>query len=119
MTEYVIPYPPSVNHYWIHARGRVILSAKARDYKNLVAGACSGYGIKIIKKPSLVSLSLQVFRPRKSGDLDNTLKAIMDSLQGIAYENDSQVVEIFAARFDNKVNPRVVFLINEIEVENE
>ena len=55
-----------------------------------------------------VALNLTVFRPRKSGDLDNYLKIMLDALQGFLYDNDSQIVEIHAYRQDDKDNPRVV-----------
>lgn len=35
---------------------------------------------------------------RNWGDLDNHLKAVMDSLNGICYEDDSQVVEAHATK---------------------
>jgi crossover junction endodeoxyribonuclease RusA len=36
------------------------------------------------------------------GDIDNYVKAVLDSLNGVAYYDDSQIVKLFAA----KVNPR-------------
>jgi Holliday junction resolvase RusA-like endonuclease len=48
-----------------------------------------------------------VFRPARRGDLDNTLKSILDSLTGIAWDDDSQVRCIYAERREDKVNPRV------------
>lgn len=39
-----------------------------------------------------------VLVPAKAPDVDNILKAIFDSLQGAAYENDSQIVVIVAEK---------------------
>ncbi len=56
---------------------------------------------------SEVAVTLRVFRPQRSGDLDNRLKCLFDALQGVVYANDSQVVEIHAYRFEDKKRPRV------------
>jgi Holliday junction resolvase RusA-like endonuclease len=82
---------------------RVFSTHKAKRYKEVVASALVGCG-KIVGP---VSVSLRVFRPRKIGDLDNLLKVLLDSLKGYAFEDDKQVVEIQAVRFDDKENPRV------------
>ena len=51
-----------------------------------------------------ISLVAEFYKPRpkdpksvKYGDIDNLIKAIMDTLQGICYENDAQVTQIFYA----------------------
>jgi len=53
-----------------------------------------------------IKLSVDVYKPkpkditsRNWGDLDNHLKAIMDALTGIAFEDDRQVCEIHARKF--------------------
>jgi hypothetical protein len=41
--------------------------------------------------------------------LDKRLGVLLDSLQGVAYENDSQIVELHATRSDaDPKHPRVV-----------
>jgi Holliday junction resolvase RusA-like endonuclease len=52
-----------------------------------------------------------VYRPQKRGDLDNTLKILVDSMKGIIYHDDEQVTVIHAERYDDKKNPRVDLLI--------
>jgi Holliday junction resolvase RusA-like endonuclease len=54
-----------------------------------------------------VAVTLRVYRPRKSGDLDGRIKIVLDALQGVAYRDDSQVVALHAYRFDDKARPRV------------
>ena len=51
--------------------------------------------------------SVVVYRARRAGDLDNSLKVLLDALNGIAFEDDSQVVEIHARREEDPANPRV------------
>lgn len=105
-----LPYPPSVNAYWRHVRGRTLLSADARAYKVAVGQQCNLLGIVPTSAP--VVLRINVYRPRAQGDLDNILKALLDSLAGHAYVDDAQVVELHAWRHDDRAVPRV-----EVEVE--
>ena len=102
-----LPYPPSVNHYWgIRVVGRVpmfFVKADGKLYKKQVAQ------IGAMKQPFAENVCLKIvaYRPRKSGDVDNVLKAILDALKGVAYNDDSQVTEIWVKRKDDKENPRV------------
>lgn len=118
--KFTIPYPPSLNVYWRNFRGRMVLSAEAKKYKRQVyelfndtdmrsSSKFSGDSAALWNGPSkrAIGLKIDVYRPRKSGDLDNTLKAILDSLNGNLYEDDRQVIEIHAHRHDDKDNPRV------------
>lgn len=102
--QFTLPYPPSANHYWRTTRnGRIYKTAAAKDYAWHVIAASGG------RDPLSgdIALQIDVYRPRKSGDLDNRLKVTLDSLQGVAYRDDNQIVEIHARRFDDKDNPRV------------
>lgn len=52
--------------------------------------------------------------PDKKPDVDNLAKAILDSLNGIAYDDDSAVVALFTAKQYDE-NPRVSVLLEEID----
>lgn len=113
MTTHTFPFPPYVNAYWRSIctgtkgsggfRAMTILSREARAYqarmKTYAAGATP------LKCP--VKLTIRVYRPRKVGDWDGTIKPLCDALQGILYEDDSQIVEAHVYRLDDKKNPRV------------
>lgn len=62
-------------------------------------------GVRPLTGP--VALTLRVYRARKSGDLDNFQKILIDGLAGTFYKNDSQIVEIHAYLHDDKHSPRV------------
>lgn len=108
-----LPYPPTGNLYWRIWHGRPVTSPDARRYKQGVKLRALTEGLR---KPlgCPVVASLTFYRPRKTGDLDNALKVILDALNGIAWEDDSQIVEIHARREDDKSRPRV-----EVHVEAE
>lgn len=50
------------------------------------------------------------------GDLDNHVKAVLDALNGIAYNDDSQVVEVRATK--NFGEPKIVIELEEANGKN-
>lgn len=116
MTEIVrliLPPPISANRYWRKFQNRMVVSAEAKAYKSEVAAIAYASGAEMMTGD--LSIRLDVFREAKRGDLDNKIKLILDSLQGVIYENDNQVVEIHARRFDDKKNPRVEVQVMMVE----
>lgn len=86
----VLPWPPSVNHYWRRVGARTLISRHGRKYKLDVAAAC----IAKRTRPSgeRLSVSIVAFPPdRRRRDLDNLFKPVLDSLAGYAYDDDSQI----------------------------
>ena len=100
-----LPYPPSANRYWRNYRGITVTSEEARAYKCEVAYRARSAGVEPLAGD--VVLTLHIYRPRRAGDLDNRIKLLVDSLNGIAYTDDSQIVEIHAFRHDDRARPRV------------
>lgn len=105
MTRITLDYPPSANRYFRYDRGIIHRSSKADAYIVGVVWTCKLAGIEPITGD--VRLSVRVYRPRRAGDLDNTLKILIDSLRGYAYEDDGQIAEIHAVRDEDKARPRV------------
>ena len=64
-------------------------------------------------KESLVAVTSA--RPRRIGDLDNVLKSLLDSMKGIAFVDDGQIVELRLRRFDDKLRPRVEVTVERVE----
>lgn len=100
-----LPYPPSVNAIWRVFRNRIIKAKAGREYAKRVAQVAGDLGAQPLDGPVFVSVT--AYRPQKRGDLDNTLKAAFDALNGVAWQDDSQVVELHALRLDDKHNPRL------------
>lgn len=108
----VLPIPPSANRYWRSVGGRVYVSAEATAYKEQVGWYCRERQIE--PYASTVQIGIDVYRARKSGDLDNFLKVAIDSLRGFCYLDDNQIVEINATRHDDKYNPRIEVLVRDV-----
>lgn len=103
-----LPIPPLNNNHYSHGGGRVFLTNESRAFRTLVK-----YTIQqnLIEGP--VCLSINYYRPRKSGDIDGPLKECMDALQDVLYANDNQVVELHVYRGDDKNNPRLEITVSE------
>ena len=110
----ILPLPPSANVYWRNFRGRTVVSAAARAYKAGVWLQAQHAGFTPFAGP--VAVYVHVYRARKAGDLDNFgTKVLGDALNGIAYQDDSQIAEWHLWRHDDKANPRVEVEIRRLE----
>lgn len=114
-----LPYPPSANDYWRtavitppgeHPRAVTYVSEDAKAYKREVLRRnCQ---LEPLRGP--VRFTATVYRPRKVGDLLNRDKVLCDALEGIAYQNDKQIIEAHFYLRDSKDNPRVEVEVEEI-----
>ncbi len=107
MSLVILPWPPSVNRYWRTFRGRMLISAHGRAYRQqAVAAAVTGARFGAAK----VKVSIEAWLPdNRRRDVDNLLKAPLDALchAGIYYD-DSQIVELSIRRAGlDKANPRL------------
>jgi len=105
VTTLILPYPPTVNHMYRRARGHLALTPEALAFRHAVRMIAMVQGVTPVTGP--VAVFLDVYRPRRRGDLDNILKATIDALQSLAYHDDQQVTEIHAQRYEDKRAPRV------------
>jgi crossover junction endodeoxyribonuclease RusA len=89
-----LPWPPSNNTYYRRVGAKTLISMKGRLYRELVAKHLLALKAKPIVGP--VTLTIDAYPPdKRQRDLDNILKALLDSLQhGGLFENDNQVKRI-------------------------
>lgn len=98
-----LPSPPSANDYWGYGRGRVYVTTEGKAYHRAVQAAYyREFRTTKIAFPKGILVAVQIVwtRPRKIGDLDNATPLALDALQGLAYANDSQIVELHCYRRD-------------------
>lgn len=62
------------------------------------------------KRAEMVSGTI---RPTKKPDFDNVIKAVCDALNGVAYDDDSQIVDALARKFYSE-QPRIEVIIKGI-----
>jgi len=89
------------------AKGRAYTPQRTRDFEKLIKamakiqyngeplkGALSVTIVFLIKKPKTVKREYPTVKP----DVDNLCKSTLDSLNGIAFDDDSQIIEINASK---------------------
>ena len=108
MTSLILPYPPSINHYYSRNRnGSVRVSKEGVSFRHEVWLRCRQARVRALAGP--VSVSIEVFPPdARRRDLDNTLKSLLDALQhGGVYEDDSQVARLEITRYEKRKGGQV------------
>ena len=68
---------------------------------------------KSTSKKNIELMKIHTLRPTKKPDTDNLAKIVLDALNGLAYKDDSQVVDLFVSKRYSE-NPRVAIRITEI-----
>lgn len=93
----VLPFAPSVNHYYRHVGDKVLISSEGRRYRQTVAEACMVQLVGVCRPMTgRLAVTLWAFPPdRRIRDIDNIFKALGDALQHAnVYENDGQIDEL-------------------------
>lgn len=95
MIELSLPWPPSVNHYWRSYRGMVVISEAGRKYRAAVAEQVF---LQLRGKSTIgkLKVTIEAWRPdNRRRDLDNLLKAVLDSMGHAGlYIDDSLIVDL-------------------------
>lgn len=72
------------------------------------------YGIpKSMTKKNRELVNQRILRPTKKPDMDNVVKVIADSLNGVAYRDDTQIVDCQIRKFYSE-RPRVEVTIQQV-----
>ncbi len=113
MTTITLPWPPSVNHYWRTWRGRMLISRQGRAYREQVGAILRAAGVT--PQSGRLAVHVELYPPdRRKRDVDNTFKAIGDSLQhGGAFQDDSQIVWLLLEKAEVVDSGRVIVRIAE------
>lgn len=133
MLELELPYPPSVNSY--KRVGRTVMTKKGKIYQQRVNTAKTNLfyyevwviikNLKAIKRISMpidstIDLCLSVdayFPDKRVRDLDNILKALLDSLvKGGLIKDDSQIKKLLITRCGiERPKGKIIIRISEYE----
>lgn len=98
-----LPLPPSMNRIWhpgVNKKGqlRIYRSKEVKQYKHDLGWLVKAAGVRCIDGDAMVAVVCFIYRAK--GDVDNYAKVLLDSLQGVFYENDRQVRTITFNVFD-------------------
>lgn len=95
MIELTLPWPPSVNTYWRMFNNRMIISEAGRKYR---AAVIEQVFLQTRNKKTMGKLKvvIEAWRPdNRKRDLDNLLKAVLDSMGHAGlYIDDSLIVDL-------------------------
>jgi crossover junction endodeoxyribonuclease RusA len=100
MIKLRLDFPPSTNTYYRMVNNRMLISEKGRKYRQNVLTACMCQLKRFPKLSGRLSVRIIATTPdKRRRDLDNLLKATLDSLQhaGI-YLDDSQIDDLSIIR---------------------
>lgn len=119
MIDLRLPWPPSVNTYYRHVGSKVLISKAGRKYRKRVAEevfcqvASGGLPARV---PGRVSVEILATPPdRRVRDLDNTLKATLDSLQAAGViENDCLIDRLVIERRPHQSPGHVQVRVEEV-----
>lgn len=114
-----LPFPPSINHYYIRGRFGVVLGEKGRQFRKEAIYLCGRQVPKEFRfgPQKRLYVSIAAFPPdRRRRDVDNYCKGIFDSLtHAKVFDDDSQIDHLEVIR--KAVQPgagRVIVTIEEI-----
>ena len=89
-----VNYETLVKEMWAVTHGQQMLAGE------LCASLTAYFAIPNSKSKAEKKRMLEgIVRPIKKPDIDNLIKSVLDSLNGIAYKDDSQIVTVTAAKY--------------------
>ncbi len=120
MISLELPWPPSVNNYYRatvrNGKPCQIKTGPARSYRDKVRVACIMAGINGRRLPGRIAVELRLYPPtRRSFDIDNRLKGILDGLTyARVWLDDSQVDRLTVSRGERISGGLVKIQISEL-----
>lgn len=101
-----LPFPPSVNRWKDPGSGHAYLTPEVKRYKAAADALVRRWLGKVEPITGPVWLSIDLYRPTRTGDISNRIKILEDCLRGLVFNDDSQVEWLQVRRFEDKVYPR-------------
>lgn len=109
--KFTFSMPPSINATYRGAGGRLVYTDVADAYVQLEGFKLNQCDSVPLEGDCQVTM-LVYMRYLAKGDMHNNHKLILDLLEGHAYHNDRQVVDLHIIRYHDPVNPHVEVEVN-------
>lgn len=111
LLEIVIPGDPVPKGRPRVARGRAYTPERTRDAETAFAWHVLAERVTPTNLPVSVRLAFYT-RTRRRVDLDNLVKLATDSVTGLVWLDDSQIVRLEASKAHDPANPRTVIRVD-------
>lgn len=113
MITFSLPWPPSINHYYIRARHGVVIGAKGQAYRKESSILLSRYKDSFLSSDRL-SVSIALHPPdKRKRDIDNPIKVLLDCMQASAiFEDDNQIDYLTIKRHEIIKHGRVTIQVS-------
>jgi len=121
--ELVLPFPPSVNHYWgtrvVRSGRRMIpqryINAPGKAFRKTVIELCMVQRLRTL--PGAIGCSVDLYPPNSARrDVDNFQKGVFDALgHAGVYADDSQIVEMIVRKHPKQPPGRTVVRLWEVD----
>ena len=107
---------PSVNSCYRTTGSRVYKSKKLVEYEKKMTEHFEMFHKDFKMLEGNISIEVMFhLKGKRHIDLDNMLKALIDSLEGRCFENDKYITEIIARKINNCKNPQTLITLKNID----
>lgn len=115
--RYEMPFlPPSVNSCYRSYGKKVVKSVKLKEFEQLILQFFDSHQEDVNMIDGKIKLTVTFhLKGSRSIDLDNLLKALLDGLEGVLFENDKMIHEIHAEKINNRDSPKTIILLERID----
>jgi crossover junction endodeoxyribonuclease RusA len=110
-----LPYPPSINHYWLASGHRRYISKAGKAFRREVY--CLVKAARAVRLVGDVAVHVELYPPdRRRRDIDNVIKPLLDALQyAEVFKDDCQVAELTVIRSGLVKNGRSVVTVHSVK----
>lgn len=105
---------PSTNTYYRRSGHHMHISNKGKEFKKLAQEIISERFPEASPLTCDIDLKVELhFKHKRARDIDNYNKALLDSMTGIVYEDDSQITSMKIRKFIGSDSDKIVIRISE------
>jgi len=115
MIEFYLPYPPSINNYYVRTKYGTMIGKAGKAYRERIIESVQEQLGPLDPLAGQLNLTIVLFPPdNRWRDIDNTQKALLDAIthSGV-WADDRQVDQLFVYRGERVVGGKIYVQIND------